>query len=403
MYLSTVVGGAGLLSGCLSRLPLVGSDFPDRPLPDVPTGSWPQYGANGANSFAPDVSAPPRGNLAWTSEAFTRWQPAISDGTVYTTNFDPSTDGSAIALDAQDGTEQWRTTLNADGENGIVVVDGRCIVAYGAAIVALDSQTGEQIWTESIYEFEQIVTDEATGTVLVASDAGIEAFGATNGEKRWETNTVRSVVLAPAVYDGRVFATGMVDGKPSLVAFSLEDGTDRWQRELTATPRSAAPVATQTGVFVSDDETLAVHDRETGDRLRELYTFSYNGGKYDIDGVAADNGTVFVTSESGAVALDNETGTERWHRDIPYPSQGGICVGSEMVVIPIGNPEFARDTKTISAFDRESGELQWYYGFDPGFHNKLSSPPVMVDGAVFFTSTHIDGLGALGDVPELES
>jgi hypothetical protein len=26
--------------------------------------------------------------------------------------------------------------------------------------------------------------------------------------------------------------------------------------------------------------------------------------------------------------------------------------------------------------------------------------PVMVDGAVFFTATHIDGLGALGDVPE---
>jgi len=27
----------------------------------------------------------------------------------------------------------------------------------------------------------------------------------------------------------------------------------------------------------------------------------------------------------------------------------------------------------------------------------------MVDGAVFFTATHIDGLGALGDVPERDN
>ncbi|RLM60024.1 PQQ-binding-like beta-propeller repeat protein, partial [Halorubrum sp. Atlit-26R] len=209
-------------------LPLLDSDTP---LPDDPTGEWTQYGANGANTFATDVSAPPQGNLAWTSDAFTRWRPAVSDGTVYTTNFDPSNDGSAIALDAQDGTEQWRTTLDASGDNVIVVVDDRCVVAYGEELVALDSQTGEQIWTESINEVEQLVADKATGTVLVASDRGIEAYRAADGERRWETDTARQLVHAPAVYDGRVFAVGDVDGSPSLAAFSLEDGSDRWQSE----------------------------------------------------------------------------------------------------------------------------------------------------------------------------
>ena len=61
------------------------------------------------------------------------------------TNFDPSHDGSVIALDAQDGTEQWRTTLSADGQNGIVIIDDRSIVAYDTDIVALDPQNGEEI------------------------------------------------------------------------------------------------------------------------------------------------------------------------------------------------------------------------------------------------------------------
>jgi len=392
-FLSTAAAGATALSGCLSALPFSDSDTA---LPAAPTGAWTQHGADGANTHAPNASAPPRGNLAWTSEAFTRWQPAVSDGAVYTTNFDPSHEGSAIALDARDGTERWRTTLDASGENGTVFLDDRCLVAYDTELVALDSRTGERIWTTPTNGFEHLVADEATGTALVASKVGIEAFGAANGEKHWETYTVSGLAREPAVYDGRVFAVGDVDGVPSLVAFSLADGTERWRSELTATPESAAPVVTQGGVFVSDDRTLVVHDEDTGDRRRELRSF---GADDDVPPrtVAVDDGTVFVTSAAGAVAVDTETGTERWRRETPV-YKPGICVGAETVVFPVGDPDFSPGKKTISAFDRDSGALRWHYSFDPGFHHQVTSPPVLVDGAVFFTATHVDGLGALGDV-----
>jgi outer membrane protein assembly factor BamB len=389
---TTAVVGASALSGCLSVLP---SSDSNTSLPAVPTGAWTQYGADETNSFTTTVFAPSQGNLAWTSEAFTRWQPVVSNGTVYTTNFDPSHDGSAIALDAQDGTEQWRTTLDASGENATILVDDRCIVGYDSELVALDVHTGERVWTEPTNGFEHLVADEATGTVLVASEIGIEAVSAATGEKRWETFT-SGLDRTPAVYDGRVFTVGDIGGAPSLVAFSLADGSNRWQRELSAAPESAAPVATQQGVFVSDDRTLVVHDRDTGDRIRELHSFGEDG---DVPPrtVAVDGGTVFATGSSGAVAVDSDTGTERWHRDTPV-YKPGICVGSETVVFPIGNPEFSPGKKTISAFDRESGELRWHYSFDPGFHPQVTSPPALVDGAVFFTATHIDGPGALGDV-----
>jgi len=391
--LSTAVVGASALSGCLSILPSVDSD---RPLPNVPTGAWTQYGANGGNTFTPGVSAPSDGNLAWTSAAFTRFQPAVADGVVYMTNFDPSHDGSVIALDGQDGTEQWRTTLNASGANGIAIVDHHCFVGYDGELVALNATTGDRIWTKSTTGFEQLVADDATGTVFVVSNTSIAAFSAADGERRWETDTLQPV-HAPAIHDGRVFAVGYVDETPSLVCLAVSDGSTRWQRELSAIPEAAAPVVTTEGVFLSDDRTLVVHERETGDRQRELYSFAEAFGSPTT--VAVTDQTVFANSASGIRAIDSETGTERWHRaeSVSYPV--GLCVGTETVVVPIDDPEFAPQKKTISAFDRNTGAMRWHYVFDPGFHHHVTASPVLVDGAVFFTATHIDGLGALGDVP----
>jgi len=393
--LSVAVVSLSPLSGCLSVLP---SSDSNRPLSENPTGEWRQYGADGANTFTLNVSAPSRGELAWTSKAFTRWQPVVSDGTVYMTNFDPSNDGSAIALDAHDGSEEWRTTLNASGDNGTVIVNDRFIVAYDAELVALDPQSGEQIWIEPITGFdfsELLVADEATGTVLVASRTGIEAFSAANGEKLWEINTVRQIARAPAIYDEEVFVVGYIDGMQFLVAFSLEDGSELWRSELTSIPESTPPVVTQERVFVSESRVLVAYDKGTGDRHRELHSFSYDGGKYEIKGIAATDSVVFATSQDGVAAIDSETGTERWRRDA-IAGHSGICVGTETVVLPLRDPEFAPNEETISALDRESGEMHWYYTFDSS--PNVMVPPVLVDGAVFFTASNMDSLGALGNV-----
>ncbi|WP_394348207.1 PQQ-binding-like beta-propeller repeat protein [Halorubrum sp. GN11_10-6_MGM] len=66
---------------------------------------------------------------------------------------------------------------------------------------------------------------------------------------------------------------------------------------------------------------------------------------------------------SGAVAIDNETGTERWRRDASV-YHSGICVGTDTVVVPLDSAEFASGKQTISALERESGEVRWYYTFD---------------------------------------
>lgn len=393
-FLSTAIVGTSALCGCLSMFQ---ESREDTPLPEVPTGSWTQYGANGANTFATDATVPPRGNLAWTSAAFTRWQPVVSDGAVYMTNFDPSKNGSVIALDALDGAEQWRTTLDADEDNGIVFVDDRCIVAYDAKLVALDPESGERRWTQTtrgISDWELLVADESTGAVLLASRHGIEAFDVKNGERRWEVEMVHHIVRAPAVDDGRVFAVGRVDGATSLVSLSLEDGTKRWQTELGSNVDFVDPIATPHGIVCFNDGSIDVYDRESGTRRREIYSFD-ESQHASLNGVAVDDGTAFVTNSYGAVAVDVETGTERWHRDASVPHDG-ICVGAETVVLPLDNPEFTSGNTTISALDRETGETRWYYGFDLDDDPQVLHLRALADGAVFFT---VDGnLATLGDV-----
>lgn len=396
-FLSTAIAGTIALSGCVSTL--LEEPREDTPLPAVPTGSWSQYGANGANTFATDAAVPPRGNLAWTSAAFTRWQPVVSDGTVYMTNFAPSKDGSVFALDARDGSERWKTTLDADEDNGIVFVEDRCIIAYDAELVALDPDSGDRLWTKptwGISDWALLVADDASGTVLLASRRGIEAFDATTGERRWDVGIVRYIDHAPAVYDDQVFAVGKVNGVTSLVSLSLEDGSKRWQTALPAGHRFSGPVATQHGILLFDEDAVVVYDRDGGTRRREIHSFG-EGFFGDPHAIAADDGTAFITSTAGAVAVDIETGTEQWRRDASV-SHDGICIGAETVVLPMENPEFTSGNTTISALDRESGETRWFYGFDLADDPNVLQVRALVDGAVFFT---VGGeLAALGDVDE---
>ncbi|WP_324663776.1 outer membrane protein assembly factor BamB family protein [Haloarcula sediminis] len=398
--LATACVGTAALSGCLS---VFSAGRPDTPLPAVPDGGWTQHGANSANTFVSDVAAPPRGNLAWESAAFTRWSPVISDGTVYITNFDPSNDGSAIALDAQDGSEQWRTRLGSDGDHGRALVDGLFLVAHSEGIVALDRQSGETVWrrpfegTESTgrnYSPELLAVDERSGIAVVPHRDGLEAVQTADGEPHWETQ-ISQQQLTPAMHDGTVYTVGQVDGTDSLAAFDLQDGTAHWSKALANPSTSADPVVTERGVFVVDGDTLGIHDRQTGERKGELHSFESD--EMHNTTVAVDRGTAFVATDEELLAVDIEAGTTRWRHDDAVYAQG-FSVGRETVVAMVDGSEYVSTERreTITAFDRETGEVRWNYVLD-GFHS-VTVPPILVGGAVFFATSNISGLAVLGDV-----
>lgn len=409
-FLTTVATGSVALSGCVSTLL---SGRANTPLPSVPEGAWTQHGADAANTFAPTVSAPPRGNLAWTSEAFTRWDPVFADGTVYTTNFDPNNEGSAIALDARDGSERWRTSLGEDGDHGRALVDDYFVVATDGELVALDKEDGGIASRHSLegvrYDGgagaspELLAADERSGTVVVPHEDGLQAIRPAEEERHWETTAIREPSLSPAIGNGTVYAIGRHDRTDALAAIALDDGAIRWTEELAAPSTSADPVVTAEGVLVVDGNTLGIHDPETGERRSEITLFE---GEVDhlarTTTVAADGEMTFVADdETGLVAVDIEAGrTERLHDGWIYAD--GISVGIETVVAMVEGDQYVSDSNssTITAFDRETGDARWNHVLE-SFHSP-TIPPILADGAVFYATSATNALAALGDVPDSE-
>ncbi|ELZ54043.1 Pyrrolo-quinoline quinone beta-propeller repeat-containing protein [Halorubrum hochstenium ATCC 700873] len=382
-----VAGVFAGLSGCLGD--------GDRSLPSTPSGSWPQHMRDGANTGATAATAPSRGNLAWTSDAFTRWPPVAVDDEVYVGNVDPSPGPKVVALDATDGSERWRVDIEEAGHYTSAVVGDYLVAAYGDRVVALDRESGDREWTETLsgtLSYTEITAVPAESLVLIprrsGGEGGLTALDAATGEERWAEPLPGSVEDPPAVRGDGVF----VAADSALYRLDIADGSEAWRRNVGSV--ALGPSATAAGLLVAADGDLAVRDPDTGDRLRALD--GYDG---EVHGVAVADGTAYWLTDERLAAVDVANGTEVWRLDAAG-SQEGLCVGRETVVAPVRYEGFDLETAwpAVAAFDRDTGDVRWYYHID-GFDVMFTTPPVLVDGAVYVAANTIDAVGALGDVP----
>lgn len=383
------VGGASVgLGGCLSSR--------DRSLPSTPSGSWRQYMRDKGNTGATGVTVPPRGNLAWTSDVFTRWLPVVADGEVYIGNVDPNPGPKIVGLNATDGSERWSVSIEEASHYTSTVIGELLVAAYGEKVIALDRKSGDQEWTATLsgsVSRTNMTAVSAETLVLVPEDsrqdAALTAFDATTGEQQWSTPLAGPTVDAPAVQGNSAF----VATESELYHLDIEDGEILWDQRVENVALGPRPTAE--GIVVAANGALTVHDAGTGKRLQTLD--SYNREAYGI--ALADGIAYWLTSESLA-AISIEDGTEEWRLEA-QGCQKGLCVGQDNIVAPVQYEEFELETTwpTIAAFDRETGGVRWYYHID-GFDVVFTTPPVLVAGAVYFTANTIDGVGVLGDVPQ---
>jgi outer membrane protein assembly factor BamB len=114
--------------------------------------------------------------------------------------------------------------LNADTGETVLVTDG------SRSVRALDAPTGEVRWQTAVDGRVQHPVAVDDHTVVVAHDNGVTALSRSNGERRWGPNVDRNTTLTPpTVADG----TALVGVGRELVAFSGEDGTERWRVETS--------------------------------------------------------------------------------------------------------------------------------------------------------------------------
>jgi outer membrane protein assembly factor BamB len=200
------------------------------------------------------------------------------------TVFVGTTEGSVVALRAQDGAELWRAKLSSeilappasDGERVFVpTLDGR--------LTALSRSDGSRIW--SFATQVPVLSLRGTGTPVVSE---------------------------PLVFNGSA------NGR--LTALRAEDGQTVWDH-VVAVPSGrselermadvdSAPLITPRGAYVSSYQGAVKSLRLQDGNVQWERPISSHGS------LAAGYGQLYVTDEDGALhALEQDTGTEAWQQD----------------------------------------------------------------------------------------
>ncbi len=190
------------------------------PNPEPPStidAGWPMPGHGpGRSNFAPEVTGP-------TESVAELWEvttdgglsaPVVAEGLLFAS----SENGTVLSLDARTGEERWRQSVGGAAFTPRVM-DGRVYVPTASSIVALAATDGREVWrADAPNRIDASRSDEGQRATLVVAVHG--AYWLSGGDA------------------------------PEVVALALEDGSERWRREIHD-PWSGPLFASEERVFLS--------------------------------------------------------------------------------------------------------------------------------------------------------
>ncbi|MFZ3500026.1 PQQ-binding-like beta-propeller repeat protein [Streptomyces sp. 5.8] len=264
-------------------------------------------------------------------------------------------------LHARSGSERW---VFAAGD----VIPGRPAVAnsrvyFGSRdknVYCVDTNSGLKVWSFDAGEEVFCPPTVVDGMVYIGvggSESALYALDAVSGRRMWAFRGGARFHLTPAVADGLVFATG---GDDSLYAVDTATGTKKWsvslKREAGADSRcrpSPPVVASDTLYVGGGDNALHALDPKTG---TEKWTFDINGPFTPSKPTVVD-GRVYVTDlyeRFGDVyAIDAESGWQKW------TARTGAKVGDAPEYAPLvaGGLVYVTNESGVLAINATSGTL----------------------------------------------
>ncbi len=299
--------------------------------------------------------------------------------------------GEILALDAVDGAERWRVSLDSDIPFS-PAVSGDVYVPVGPRLVALDGETGNRQWTYP-------AGDTIAAPPTVTADAIYVTTVDGDADGGFATPATGEGTPTPTPTDVRWF-------RGTVVALSPGDAEERWgaarteRYSFTSGPPEEIPLAIEDGlVLVSFDGRLVAYDAATGE---ERWAVQGGALRPAVTGGVVSTGTVGVSLASGATqwrlrtgdsvtvapailgntlyvgsedsylyAMAADTGTLGWSARLDGPVSAAPTLDEETVYV--GTTE-----GTLSALDRADGSERWALTFD---HEVRS--PALADGKLY--------------------
>ncbi len=377
--------------------PAVWSANAAEPMPSIGAhGEWRTYGRDyGQQRFSPldQINTKTVHHLVpkWiyqtgTATTFST-SPLVADGVMYIT----APFSHVVALDAKTGRQIWRYDHKRTSDKlccspanrGAALGYGKIYVAtVDAHLVALDRQTGKPVWDIALAD--KVLDRTEAKNVMAAADP-LHARNVTG-------STGAGAVIAPLVYDGKVFVgiTG--------VGYGLH----------LDSPRPGAPLGAVVGVAgrYGRPGFLAAYDAETGNEVWKFETTQKGWeGEFRTDTPDGMPLPRNIAAEKAALEKYSDAwqfgGGSVWHPPAVDTKTGILYFG-------VGNPspQAADETRpgdnlytvALVALEAATGKLVWSYQQVPHdmWGYDVASPPTLFD-------VEIDGkmVPAVGEASKL--
>ncbi len=305
------------------------------------------------------------------------WTMAVDGGRIQ------ASDGpSLFALDATDGGERWRTSVDGwvyavRSAAGTVVTGTR-----GGGVQAWDAERGTLRWERAgaQTEFESPESGPAVVDRAVYYQGGglLHAVDAMSGAELWsypvgEPGAAGSLVTRPVVVDGVVHLTAGTH----VLALDARTGAERWHFEAPAVMFAPpayvpGPGSSGGGIYVADHlgTVYALDPADGRDRWRVA-----TEPRQSVEPVVVAAGGVHLGAGSALYTLDAVSGTPRWR----FAAQGEI-VGSPAVAD--GRVHFGSKDHCLYTVDAQGGQLRWR--LETG--GEITGSPVAASGVVYACS-----------------
>ncbi|UPW00834.1 PQQ-binding-like beta-propeller repeat protein [Halorussus gelatinilyticus] len=256
----------------------------------------------------------------------------------------------------------WRFDAKTPTMNASPVVADGTVYAPGSGdpgyVHAIDAETGESVWRFEPAGYASCAPAVADGRVYFGTwSKKFYALDAATGEQVWASDVGhRFGSSSPAVSDGTVYVGTVGDG-PMVV--SGEEDEEKFE--------SCAVLAL---------------DAESGD---ERWRYDDFGEKENVgSSIAVADGRVYFGGESAVYALDADSGSVAWSREVATHPQSSPAVVDGTVYY--GGPSDAEDgpPARLYALDAKSGETVWTAGIDD---TSLRTSPAVADGTVYVAAS----------------
>lgn len=336
---------------------------------------------------------------AWVAETgggAVETSPTVSDGIMFNTN---RTNGHLFAVDAETGERLWETDLNTRTYHSPAANNGKVYAENKNGLGVYDAETGEAIETVSLVGSitgDIRVNDNLVFVVTYGSDspqaaqvdgsrAHVYAIHQSNNTVKWEKTFSNPVTKrfpafeTPGLDDEHVY----VAAEETLYALNIDkpDGTEvggtptrlAWTHDYEGDTVDA-PVAQEGGVYVGTDDHVYAFEASDG---ATRWTYTEDGVRFSRPAVG--DGGVYALGDdtsNSAYGFDATTGSVLWVNDNrDYTGENAPTVYEGKVYYDHGF--------NVTAFDAETGALDWEYTEETTDFAHPEGTPVIVDDRLY--------------------